>query len=56
MQLNNRMTTKSARCAKTSGDPLEMRLCRFEKMTKELEMRLTSFGKKKRTKNSTGTK
>ena len=46
------MAIKNLRCRKESFDPLELRLSRFEKMTEELEMRISSFGKKKRLNSS----
>ncbi|MFZ2455372.1 MAG: hypothetical protein WAX07_02735 [Candidatus Altiarchaeia archaeon] len=50
------MAAKNMRCGKGSHDPLELRLCRFEKMTAELEIRISSFGKKKRSKYSKSVK
>ncbi len=50
------MAAKSIRYSKIADDPLGLRLCRFERMTEELEMRISSFGKKKRTKSSSRTR
>jgi hypothetical protein len=50
------MAAKNIRYPKNSDDALGLRLCRFEKMTDELKLRISSFNKKKRSKYSTRTR